>query len=626
VSPLWQGTVALGAASLQSWKEGQNSQVERIIDKEARAFDLKFPAVSRNLVGESLPKCAAWEASARLAKSGRYIMPALLKVRHAVPLHGSNAYKKVKSQRPTPLSVLSCERTVHRHTTVVRMTSAFSNYIGFESSATVKHPSPIAIPPSTPTIYELDELGFGTKYNGPSTPPMSGAQTPKTPREMESTTPVAGAIEIAQSLTNPPRNKSRFIAACMIFTMMGLNDSATGALIPYLQRYYDVNYSIISLIFVTNALGFISAAPITNRLHRRFGRAKVLALGMSCLVVAYIILVCAPPFPLVVVSFYFSGLGMALYLALTTGFIAGMVNATVLLGIGTGMYGLGGVLGPLIATSMVAAGKPWSVFYSVMLAFSVVNLITVYWAFHGMEAETASPLLSALECQASRVSDVSQRTGRRMAESSARVTVPSKTGSKASFRGAITSRVTLLGAWFIFAYQGAEVSISGWVLSFLLTSRQYPESQTVSLGYITAGFWGGITIGRLCLSYPARRIGEKTSVFVLIAAAAGLQFVVWFVPNIMAEAVAVAIVGLLLGPISPCATVVFSRLMTGEELVPALSIVTALGSSGGAAGPLITGVVGQKVGAWVLNPTAIGLFAAMIGCWIGLPRLSKRTE
>lgn len=109
---------------------------------------------------------------------------------------------------------------------------------------------------------------------------------------------------------------------------------------------------------------------------------------------------------------------------------------------------------------------------------------------------------------------------------------------------AIGHRTTLLGALFIFAYQGAEVSISGWVISFLINYRNGDAAQ---VGYVTAGFWTGITLGRFLLVQPASKVGERVSVYALIVGAAAFQLLIWLVPNIIGNAVAVSLVGLLLG-------------------------------------------------------------------------------
>lgn len=78
--------------------------------------------------------------------------------------------------------------------------------------------------------------------------------------------------------------------------------SVVGALIPYMESWYHISYSIMSLVFVGNAIGFITAAFFTNILLGKFGRAKALMIAELIQLSAYIIMVCTPPYPLVVIS------------------------------------------------------------------------------------------------------------------------------------------------------------------------------------------------------------------------------------------------------------------------------------------------------------------------------------
>jgi fucose permease len=68
------------------------------------------------------------------------------------------------------------------------------------------------------------------------------------------------------------------------------------------------------------------------------------------------VLLCTPPFPVVVATFFFIGLGLAINLALGNVFAANLHNSGKMLGTFHGAYGIGGILGPLIATSMVSHG------------------------------------------------------------------------------------------------------------------------------------------------------------------------------------------------------------------------------------------------------------------------------
>ena len=326
----------------------------------------------------------------------------------------------------------------------------------------------------------------------------------------------------------------------------------------------------------------------------------------------YIPIVCTTPFPVVVVSFFFLGLGMAINLAIGNVFAANLQNGTQMLGAFHGSYGLGGTIGPLIATAMVASGGfIWSRYYVIPLSVAILNGFAAGWSFWHYESESGQSLL--LERVASQAQN----------GPAAAASKNGLNGQLTSMAKAFKSKTVIMGALFIFAYQGAEVSISGWVISFLITTRHGNPS---AVGFVTSGFWGGITLGRFLLSHPAHKIGEKIFVYGVVTGAAIFELLVWLVPNVIGDAVAVAIVGLLLGPVYPCATVIFSRAIGRKEQVSSLSVISAFGSSGGAVAPFITGTLAQAAGTFVLHPIAMGLFAVMLGCWFCLPNTRKRTD
>lgn len=460
--------------------------------------------------------------------------------------------------------------------------------------------------PDLPTAFELDEANRISRGNATSLPATpAGAQTPRSFHELEMSRPASpeshDAAEVVQTWTNPPINKWRVLSACLMNFGNGINDAAPGALIPYMEKDYNIGYAIVSLIFVTNAVGFIAAAPLSQILQSRLGRANTLVLAESVMIAAYIMLVCKPPFAVVVVSFLFLGLGMATNLAANNVFCANLANSTTTLGCLHGFYGIGATIAPLMATALVTHNHPWSTFYFISLSITTTNLLLAFLSFRTYEKDT--PPLNPLHPTPSHPTPPPTRS--------------------ALLAAALTHKTTILGALFIFCYQGAEVSISGWVISFLISYRHSPPAR---VGYVTSGFWGGVTLGRFLLSHPAHRLGEGRAVVGLVLGAAACQLLVWLVPNVVGEAVAVAVVGLLLGPVYPCATAVFSKLIPRRLQMSSLAAVSALGSSGGAVAPFFTGLLAQEVGTWVLHPICVGLFAGMVGCWVGLPGVVKRRE
>ena len=160
--------------------------------------------------------------------------------------------------------------------------------------------------------YELNEIA-----NGPPIPQTtSGIQTAETLDDLETSRSPGPAAEdtanVVQTLTNPPINKWRLLSCCFMCFANGLNDGVPGALIPYMDEDYSIGYSLVSLIFIANAIGFISAAPITQIVQARLGRAKHLMVAEGIILVGYIMLVIpSRPFPVVVLAFLLLGLGIA---------------------------------------------------------------------------------------------------------------------------------------------------------------------------------------------------------------------------------------------------------------------------------------------------------------------------
>lgn len=166
------------------------------------------------------------------------------------------------------------------------------------------------LPSRTPTDIELDTMQWGQKLDGPD---QSGTLTPS---ELEdnsrpSSPSQSRAHEVAAitspTVTQPYMNRWRIPVLCLAFFIQGLNDSAPGALLPYMEQHYHIKYAIVSLIFVGNAVGFIAAAPVCHSLNNRFGRARVLSACAFINTLAFIAIVCQPAWPVVVIAFLVLG-------------------------------------------------------------------------------------------------------------------------------------------------------------------------------------------------------------------------------------------------------------------------------------------------------------------------------
>jgi len=81
-----------------------------------------------------------------------------------------------------------------------------------------------------------------------------------------------------------------------------------------------------------------------------------------------------------------------------------------------------------------------------------------------------------------------------------------------------------------------------------------------------------------------------------------LELVVWLVPSLIGGAVAVSLVGVLLGPIYPIIMNVSGRILPRWLLTGCIGWIAGLGQAGSAALPFMTGTIASKTGIKSLQP------------------------
>jgi hypothetical protein len=139
------------------------------------------------------------------------------------------------------------------------MASAFA-LIDVESSPSNSATYPVPVPPrkafpkdyhSIPLPRSQDDLELeniqwrasSASHKNPVNAPTSGTQTPGAVNDLEMSRPTSpilnelDGVDAMQSFSNPPANRFRMLAVCLMIFANGLSDSAPGALIPYIERY-----------------------------------------------------------------------------------------------------------------------------------------------------------------------------------------------------------------------------------------------------------------------------------------------------------------------------------------------------------------------------------------------------
>jgi len=176
--------------------------------------------------------------------------------------------------------------------------------------------------------------------------------------------------------------------------------------------------------------------------------------------------------------------------------------------------------------------------------------------------------------------------------------------------------VTWIVALFLLLYVGVEVSLGGWLVTFMLRVR---DGEPFASGMVVTGFWLGLTFGRVILGFVTGHIGEKIAIAGYMIACMGLQLCFWLINNFISSAIFAAWLGFFLGPLFPAAIVVATKLLPSELHVSAIGFAAAFGGGGAAVLPFAVGAIAQAKGVQVLQPIVFALLVAILLLWCALP-------
>ncbi|PPQ93572.1 hypothetical protein CVT25_005564 [Psilocybe cyanescens] len=314
------------------------------------------------------------------------------------------------------------------------------------------------------------------------------------PVDLRDSNPRSSSVHTSSSrvYVNHKRNSLiQFLSLCYCLGMVGWNDGTTGPLLPTLQEYYK---------------GYICAGILNIWLNDRLGFGKILAIGTLFQLCGYAIIIIAPPFPLLICAYVIAGFGVSFQVAQCNGFVASLnKHMTLKLGILQGAYGLGAFLAPFSSTYFSKlAGRQWSYHF-------IVSVVLTLYTFFDLGGKTVltEVLLDAGQEQSNEYTQQEH-------------------GSK--YRQIFSLKCIPLLAVFTLIYIGVEVTLGGWIVTFIIQKRGGGSNS----GYISSGFFGaslafglqigriGLTIGRLCLMWLNKLVGEYRIVIIYAFIAIGL--------------------------------------------------------------------------------------------------------
>ncbi|HEU5109951.1 MAG TPA: MFS transporter [Micromonosporaceae bacterium] len=368
------------------------------------------------------------------------------------------------------------------------------------------------------------------------------------------------------------------------FVLVGLGAGVSGVLLPAQISDYDVDKATIGLTFFAGSAGFFLAGVTAGPLIHRFGSRLTLALSGGLYVVAGLFIATRPPFVAFLLAQVLIGYGTGALESVLNAYLAGLPKAATLLNRLHAFFGVGALLGPLLATWMLGFAS-WTAVWLALALAGVPLVIGFALAYPGTD-----PLPGASAEPAD------------------------GPGRGALLPAALREPGVLLGSALLALYVGLELGVGNWGFSYLVEERGQGD---LIAGYTVSGYWLGLTLGRFLISPIANRIG-MTAIGMVYACLGGVGFaglLAWLSPGAGAASVGLLLLGFFLGPIFPTTMAVMPEVIEARLVPTAMGVLNAGSVVGGAALPWLAGTLAQSEGPWTLLPFVLVLTACQLVVW-----------
>jgi fucose permease len=351
-------------------------------------------------------------------------------------------------------------------------------------------------------------------------------------------------------------------------------------LLPAQIRDYDIDMTTIGLSFFTFSAGFFLAGTSVGALIGRLGTRAALLAGGAGYLVAALITASRPSFAVLVMVQVLAGYGMGVLESVLNVYLSGLPSATVLLNRLHAFFGVGALLGPLLAAWMLGYW-PWTSVFLVLAALTAVLLVGFAVVLPRHEPAPRSAVRR------------SPRDG--------------------LLAQVLRRPAVLLAAAFLSVYVGLEVSLGNWAFTYLVEDQ---GRLALAAGYAVSAYWLGLTVGRFVISPVAGRLGLTPQRMMLccLVGVVGATAVTWAMPGQLAGA-GFALVGFFLGPLFPTAMALVPELTPAPLVATSIGVLNAVSVVGGAGLPWLAGAIGQGVGIWTLLPYVLVLGLLQLVLW-----------
>ncbi|TIB11479.1 hypothetical protein E3P92_02875 [Wallemia ichthyophaga] len=375
---------------------------------------------------------------------------------------------------------------------------------------------------------------------------------------------------------------------CFSFTAIGINDSATGSNLHNIQERYSISYKQTSFLFLSNAGGYAVSSLCTCYVMFWIGVRWTIFFSAIIYSGGALITSFAPPFGVIVVSLFLQGVGSGFLDAAATSVLALIASADVLSRV-YASFSLGSMTAPFIIGAFSQHHLTWNYFYFFPMSLGIVLASTALWVFKHFTLPNQGDKKHEKD----------------------------KSGTVNGRLKLILSRSEVYLALVLVCLASSHQCInSQWSPSYFLL-KGYEEDVST---YVVAGFWGGVTIGRLAGPTVFKKVYDKTRNISLVALAMVFSGVIFAVDSLAARATLLCLTGLAWGPIAPASIDAGISMVLEEEISIITPLIICSGLLGASFAPFFFSFAADAFTANILQPVLIVVAGIELILFIFVPK------
>src|SRR5581483_2126401 len=282
-------------------------------------------------------------------------------------------------------------------------------------------------------------------------------------------------------MSRRPSSTTLLALAFLGFVSLGLPDGLLGVAAPSIRASFAVAPEEFGALLVAFAAGYLSSSFASGAILARIGVGTLLALSCLLTAASLAMYAAAPWWWWMVAGGSLSGLGAG---AIDSGIntYAATRHSPRTVNWLHACYGVGAMSGPVLMTSVLAAGRSWRFGYALVGAAQLA-LAAAFAATRTFWPSAAAP---------------DDDAGSEASADAGDAALPARV------RQTLARPVVWLGIAIFLVYTGLEATVAVWGFSFLTQARGIALT---TAGWWLSGFWLGLTAGRVAFGWVGGRGG-----------------------------------------------------------------------------------------------------------------------